>query len=300
MMLISFVAYLFYGYAKDKKTYARKSIFQIMITQLIIYFLVIYGLGIIVGFLKNSYSLKLSSILNNIFAPLCLIIAMELLRYIFIVPNKNNKIGIVAVTLLFVCLECCLGFKVYDLTDFGGLFRFITLIALPVLMKHGTLSYITYNVGYKPSLLYRVVMDGYLFIVPITPDLGEYLSSMFGIGMPFLIYIYSSRFIREFNEGIEREFVSTTFKPFDFVIIIFFLVLAAMISGCFPVFILGVGSASMKPAINVGDAVIGIKVKEKDLNVNDVIVYKGEKNLVKRTINIIIKLKEIVIIRMME
>lgn len=280
MIIITFVAYLFYGYAKDKRTYAKKSFFQIILTQIVIFFLVTYGLGLIVGFLENSYSLKIFSIVDNVFAPFILIISMELLRYIFIVPNKNNKFGIAILTIMFIVVESLMSFKVFPLDEVGGIFRFITLIVLPVSIKHGMLSFVTYYVGYKPSILYRIIMDGYVYIVPISPDLGEYLSSIFGIGMPFLVYIYCSRFIHEYNEGVEREFISTTFKPFDFAVIIFFLLLAAMISGYFPVFMLGVGSASMAPNINVGDAVVGIKVKQKDLKKDDVIVYKGEKNYI--------------------
>ena len=280
MIIIAFIAYLFYGYAKDKKTYAKKSFFQIILTQIVIFFLVTYGLGLIVGFLENSYSLKIFSIVDNVFAPFILIISMELLRYIFIVPNKNNKFGIAILTIMFIVVESLMSFKVFPLDEVGGIFRFITLIVLPVSIKHGMLSFVTYYVGYKPSILYRIIMDGYVYIVPISPDLGEYLSSIFGIGMPFLVYIYCSRFIHEYNEGVEREFISTTFKPFDFAVIIFFLLLVAMISGYFPVFMLGVGSASMAPNINVGDAVVGIKVKQKDLKKDDVIVYKGEKNYI--------------------
>ena len=280
MIIITFVAYLFYGYAKDKRTYAKKSFFQIILTQIVIFFLVTYGLGLIVGFLENSYSLKIFSIVDNVFAPFILIISMELLRYIFIVPNKNNKLGIAILTIMFIVVESLMSFKVFPLDEVGGIFRFITLIVLPVSIKHGMLSFVTYYVGYKPSILYRIIMDGYVYIVPISPDLGEYLSSIFGIGMPFLVYIYCSRFIHEYNEGVEREFISTTFKPFDFAVIIFFLLLVAMISGYFPVFMLGVGSASMAPNINVGDAVVGIKVKQKDLKKDDVIVYKGEKNYI--------------------
>ena len=280
MIIITFVAYLFYGYAKDKRTYAKKSFFQIILTQIVIFFLVTYGLGLIVGFLENSYSLKIFSIVDNVFAPFILIISMELLRYIFIVPNKNNKFGIAILTIMFIVVESLMSFKVFPLDEVGGIFRFITLIVLPVSIKHGMLSFVTYYVGYKPSILYRIIMDGYVYIVPISPDLGEYLSSIFGIGMPFLVHIYCSRFIHEYNEGVEREFISTTFKPFDFAVIIFFLLLVAMISGYFPVFMLGVGSASMAPNINVGDAVVGIKVKQKDLKKDDVIVYKGEKNYI--------------------
>ena len=64
MIIITFVAYLFYGYAKEKKTYAKKSFFQIILTQIVIFFLVTYGLGLIVGFLENSYSLKIFSIVD--------------------------------------------------------------------------------------------------------------------------------------------------------------------------------------------------------------------------------------------
>ncbi len=280
MIIIAFVAYLFYGYAKDKKTYAKKSIFQIIITQIILFFLVTYGLGLVVGFLKNSYSLKLNSIIDNTFAPIALIIAMELLRYLFIVPNKDRKLPIIILTIMFIILESVMSIKVYSLNEFEGIFRFVTLIVLPAMLKHSMLSYLTYHVGYKPALLYRIILDGYVFIVPISPDLGDYLTSMFGLGMPFLVYYYSSRFIREYNEGIEREFTYTTFKPFDFVVIILFIGLAALISCYFPIFMLGVGSPSMKPTINVGDAVVGVKVDEKDLELNDVIVYQGKDRLI--------------------
>ena len=279
MIVVTFIAYLFYGYAKDKRTYARKSIFQIVITQLIIFFLVTYGLGLAVGFLKNSYSLKLPSIIDNLFAPFALIIASEILRYLFIVPNKNNRFAIVIFTMALIALEAVMSIKVYPLNEFAGVFRYATLIIIPAMMKHSMLSYITYHVGYKPSLLYRIIMDGYIFVVPISPDIGEYLTSMFGVGLPFLVYIYSSRFMHEFNDGIEREFTSTTFKPFDFVVILFFLCLAGLISGYFPIFMLGVGSPSMKPKINMGDAVIGVKVKQEELKLNDVIIYQGKDKL---------------------
>ena len=202
-IVITFVAYLFYGFAKDKKTYARKSILQIIATQIIIYFLVIYGLGLVVGFLSNSYSLKASSIIDNVFAPVAIIVSMELLRYIFIVPNKNQKVSIAFLTIFFVMVEAIMSIKAYPLNEISGLFRFLTLVFIPLTVKHYVLSYLTYYVGYKPSLLYRLVLDCYMFLVPIFPDLGDYLLSMFSIGLPFLVYLYSSRFISDFNDGVQ-------------------------------------------------------------------------------------------------
>lgn len=58
LLFILFISLIFFGYQKDKKNFLKKKIFLIVLISLILYFLIIYGLGFIVGFLKNSYSLE--------------------------------------------------------------------------------------------------------------------------------------------------------------------------------------------------------------------------------------------------
>ncbi len=289
VMIITFIAFLFYGFAKDKNNYAKKSIKQIIITQLIVYFLVTYILGLVVGFLKNAYSLQFFSIIDNIFAPIVLLISLELLRYMYITHNKDNKLKVLLLTILLIFFEVSMNYRAYDLSELLGVFRFITLVVLPVSFKQFLLSYLTYCVGYKPPLIYSLIMDGYIFLVPIIPDLGDYLTSMFGLGVPFLVYMYSARFLREYDNGIEREFNNTTFRPSDFVYIVFFVILAGLISGYFPAFMVGVGSASMSPKVNVGDAVIAVKVTDKDLKKNDIIIYNRDNKLIVHRIKEIYK-----------
>ena len=287
LIIICFVSYLFYGYVKDKKTYIKKNVMQIVITQIIVYFVVTYCVGLIVGFLKNSYSLNFFSILNNIFSPFFIIISTEFIRYNYINANKDKKFGIAVLTILFIVLEVFMHTSKFYLTDVKFWFKLTTTFIIPTSLKHFVLTYLTYHAGYKPSLLYRIVLDGYLFVMPLTPDLGDYLTSMFGIILPFLIYLYASRFINEYDNGVERDFAaSSTFRFSDLVFIIIFVVLAALISGYFPIYILGVGSASMEPNIKIGDAVIVEKIdNDKDLKINDVIVYKGSnKSIVHRLV----------------
>ena len=281
-VLMVFVGYIFYGYFKDKRSYSKKSVMQIIVTQLAIYFVVIYGVGLIVGFLKNSYSLAWDSVIDNLFAPIVLIIAMELLRYIFINGNKDKRFFIVLLTLSFIVIDFLMSNNkfIFDKPDLA--FKLVTTSLLPIIMKHSLLSYLTFKVGFKPSLFYRIIVDGYSYVVPISPDLGDYLSSMAGIALPFIIYLYSSRFLNEYDNGVEREFaVSTTFRFTDLIFIVFFCVLAALISGYFPLFVLGVGSASMEPAINVGDAIVAKKVNSiDDLKKDDIVVYNNEKKAI--------------------
>ena len=281
---LALLSYLFYGYMKDKRTYSKKCVTQIVITQIVVYFVVTYGVGLIVGYLKNSYSLTLVSIIDNMFAPLFLIGATELLRYNYINGNKNNKLSIALLTIAFIFLEMFMSTNKIPINSAELMFKFSTTTIIPLIIKHFVLSYLTYNVGYKPSLLYRIIIDGYVYLVPIAPDLGDYLVSMFGIALPFLVYLYASRFINEYNNGVEREYASlntTTFRASDLVFIVVFILLAALISGYFPIFMLGVGSASMEPAINIGDAIVAKKVyDEHELKVNDIVVYEGNKRTI--------------------
>ena len=289
LIAIAYISYVFYGFIKDKRTYTKKSIIQIILTQIFLYFVVIYGVGFIVGFLKNSYSLALHSIIDNIFAPICIIVSLETIRYIFVNANKDKKLYIVLLTIVLIGLDFAMNVKAYNLSTVSDVFRLVTIVVIPSIIKHSLLSYLSYHVGLKPCLIYRIIIDGYIYLVPVSPDLGDYLSSMFGIALPFLIYLYSSRFINEYNKGVEHEFaVKTTFRVGDLLFIVVFAMLAALISGYFPIFMLGVGSASMEPTIMVGDAVVAKTVKsEKELKKDDILVYNGsDKTIVHRLVSI--------------
>lgn len=190
--------------------------------------------------------------------------------------NKEHKFIIVIYTCLFIAIELMMTSKIYDISKMYEIFRMFTISILPVTVKHFVLSYLTYNVGYKSSLLYRLFMDLYLFVMPLLPDLGDYLSSIIGVVLPFLVFVYASRAINEFNNGVEPDFIKTTFNLWDIPYYIFFIILIALISGYFKYYILGVASASMEPKINVGDAVFVTKVsKDSKIEVGDIIVYEA-------------------------
>ena len=95
--------------------------------------------------------------------------------------------------------------------------------------------------------------------------------------------------INEYNNGVEHTFQKNTFKLIDIPFIIFFVVLACLISGLFPYYMIGVGSSSMSPSIDKGDAVIIHKTKENsDLDEGEIIAFKrGKKMIVHRIVEIV-------------
>ena len=89
------------------------------------------------------------------------------------------------------------------------LFVLVTTVILPIMVKNMLLGYLTYEVGYKPCLIYRLLLEIYVYLVPYLPNFGDYLTSMFGVCLPLVVYIYSSDKIEQSNEGTEKEFKSS-------------------------------------------------------------------------------------------
>ena len=288
LLLLAFGSIVLLGYQKDKKTRIKQYVTRTTISIIIIFFLISYGLGFFVGFLRNAYSLAPSAIVDNLFAPIIIIVSTEILRYVIITSNKDKKHVIILTTVFITILELFITLKPINYADFAGLFKIVTATVLPIISKNIVIGYLDYHVGYKSGLVYRLIMDLYIFVMPIVPDLGDYLNSMIGIGLPFIIYIYASRTISEYNNGIERSYGKRTLRWFDIPAYLFLVVLICLISGFFPYFMIGIGSESMTPTIDKGDAVIIHKVSSpKDLKKGDVIAFRlKDKTIVHRLVKI--------------
>lgn len=275
------IAIAFLGFRKDKSTVLSKNVMRVVIFYLFLVFFVMYGLGIIVGFLKNAYSRSLFNLFDNMFSPIVIIIAIELFRYVFIGANKDKKISIILVTLLLIVFEIAISIRVIEYNDLALLFNQMATIILPIIFKNILLSYMTYHVGYKVPIVYRLVMDTYIFIVPIIPNLGDYVNSMILISLPILIYISSFTMIDDRITRPEPIFNKSNFTAWDIPVTIILVTLIALISGFFPLYMIGIGSQSMDPTIHKGDAVILKKVTEKtELKKGDIVAYSNGKLII--------------------
>ena len=276
IILLTFLAIKFLGFQRNKNTKIKQYITNVTIVMIILFFVLSYGVGLFVGFLSNSYSRTFEAIIGNTLFQIIIIIASEIFRYTVIRANKDKKIVVVLATIIITIFELVTTLQRVHLTDYAGLFRMITATALPIISKNIVISYLVYHIGYIPGLIYRLVMDLYAFIMPIIPDLGDYLNSMLGIGLPFFIYLYSSRTLNEYNNGVERNYGTETFKLVDIPFITFMVILICLVSGFFPYYMIGIGSESMTPKIQKGDAVIIHKIPSKDKENGNIKLKKGQ------------------------
>ena len=276
------------GFRKDKPSMLSKNIIKVTVFYLVLAFSVMYGLGLVVGFLHNAYSRNVFSLFDNMFVPIIIIIMVELIRYVVIWANKDKKVFIGIFTVLLILFELMIAVRTLNLNDIAATFNLSATIIVPVIVKNFILSYLCYHVGYKVPLVYRLVMDTYLFIVPIIPDIGDYVNSMILLSVPFLIYITAFPMIDDRSSKSEPVLNVDNFSFLNIPIIILLVLLVSLISGFFPLYMIGIGSDSMNPKISKGDAVIIKKInKNTEIKQKDIIAYNsGGRIVVHRVVNV--------------
>lgn len=266
------LAILMYGYRKPNNTITTKKLFKLVLIGLMAYFLITYTIGLAVGFLANSYSLELSGIFSNTFFVIITIIAIETLRYVFIDYNKNNSKSLTIITVLLILFETNLSIRYDSFGTFERVFRFVSTTFLPIVMKNIMCSYISYKSSYKPCLLYRLVMDLYIYFVPIQPDLNYFWNSLSLLLLPFMIFIilYNSR-----NETSKAKIKKSIWRMIDIPIIVVLCIFLLFVWGIGPFMIVGIESESMYPNIHIGDAVLIDKtVDMSELKEGDIIAFE--------------------------
>lgn len=273
LLVLFFISYLFLGFQRNKMNSIRKETVTMIVICVLVYFIAIYGVGFITGFLKNSYSMNLLTMLGNIFSPIFIVIFEELFRYNLIRSNKDKKYLIVLVTIALIIFDLSLNLFIEDYV-FDVIFVKLTTIALPIFIKQSVMTYLSLELGYIPTLFYRLMMEIYVFVVPVIPDIGDYFISMLGIIMPLLIFMFTSRMMREYYNGVERDFSKSMFSVADIPFACVIILLMILISGILRYQLIGVASGSMHPTIDKGDAVlVDQNISVEKLQKGDIIAY---------------------------
>ena len=283
------------GFRKDKSTILFQNVLKFTLFYVFLTGIIIYGVGFAVGFLKNAYSREPLTLFNNIVAPIIIYGLFELVRYVFIWANRDKKVFVVLFTIVLIFLELAFRIRGLDLSSFESVFRLSATTIIPTIVKNIFFSYICYHVGYKVPLAYRLLVDVfYVYIVPIVPDLGEYIQSVISISLPILIYVSVYEMIDSKCNKPRPIIRKGAFGVKDAIFGSILIILIALVSGVFPLYMIGIGSASMKPQINKGDAVVLLKVKDYDsIKTGDIVAYSRTDKNGTKSVTIVHRVKEV-------
>ena len=290
LFLLIIIFKIFFGLEKDRHRYVKDILMDIVIF-LIVYFILYYLFGIIITFAKTGNHYNIKGLKNFIIPTSIYVITREYLRYNIIKKSEGSKITTIISIIMFIWIDISNAIFYRQFTSNYNVFIFLALTLLPAISNNITFSYITSKLGYKPVILYSMVMSLYYYLIPIIPNPNEYLTSIIQLILP-LILLYK---IHNFMKKARDEEVDRFYKkqnPWWLISSLFVtVVLVYFTSGYFQYWAIAVASGSMSPAINKGDVVIIDKIsKEKYSNIKkgDILAFKYDKvTIVHRVVNVV-------------
>lgn len=296
----SFFNFLFYGLLflifillfRDKKLIRNyhKEFSQTVFIISIIYFIIYYILGLIIGYSYNVYSTSFIGILRNIVVIVVPLLFREEVRSRFLFLNKK-KFGIFFITLLFIVLEL-FSATFFTYSNNEELFINFFSVFLPIVLENILLTYLAY-IGIRSTVYaYFIPMLISRYFIPITLDVDWFFALLFQLILVVVIFYVS------FNEYLWKEKRIYSYKTnktnsvvylFGVVLIVSFGLFVAGVFKYRPVAIL---TYSMEPIFTRGDAVIVEKLDDEEKNKlkkGDIIQYQVDKTVV---VHRIIKVKK--------
>ena len=273
--ILCLICLLIFHFPRDK-SYYRAGTLRIVIISLLSYLIIIYGMGLIIGFFKPPFAHTPIAIVKNITPIVLLIVFKEIIRYLICKNSPDNKLPVIIITILYIVLGIILEFSYANVSNLEGLFILFTVTILPLTFKEVLYSYLTYNVSILPALIIRILMETFIFIVPFYPSFDNYLTAVLGIIYPFIVYRVVSKAIihaEKKDKLVFRAYRRLITYPIYFLL----FVLIVLISGILKYQLIAIGSNSMKDVYQRGDAVLIYKYNKNDIdkiNIGDILVYR--------------------------
>lgn len=268
-----------YGMPKDKNILKNNTI-RIIIITILSYFIITYSLGIVTGYSKSVFSSKFLQILKNITIPLIIIISQEIVRFIYAKRTEKNIKLYIILTIIYIFLDITTEFNLNIFNNFNTLFVFLTLTILPMVAFQSLYSYLTRKVSLVPTIILRLTFNLYIYILPIFPDLGNYINSVLGIIYPYIVYRLVSKNVKYYektNIYKKNKYLSLITIP----LIIALIIVTILVSGIFNYKMIAVGSGSMEKTIYLGDAVVYKKINnKKKISVGTIIAFNKNNKLI--------------------
>lgn len=249
---------------KNKIKYDTK---QIILIFTIMYFILTYLSGIFLGFNRNPISLNITNIIKNIFIYGLIITFEEFLRYNIVKNVKKSKFLLFITVTIYTILSLLLNLNSLDFSNKIELFKFISCNLIPTISTNILLTYIVYKCNYFETSIYRYIMELYIYILPIIPNVGIYIEAVIGLVFPFFILFKLINVYKE-EDIYERKHtrIYKSSKLITIIIIGITISFAALVTGVFKCQVIAIVSNSMKPCFQRGDAVFFEKVEETELN----------------------------------
>lgn len=207
--------------------------------------LAIYLSGLFLGFSKSVFILKPYNIFINTYSIILSALFLEIIRYAVAQNSKDKNILLILLTIYFIAFSLLLNAKTYNFHNNEQIFRFFCQYFCPIIAKEMLYSYLSYYVGIKPAFVSRITLDLYPYVLPIYPNLGEYLSCIILLIIPYIIYAQINKYIKYVEK--DKEFSSINRGLIFLPLMVFLFIIVILSSGITKYKLIAIATGSMEP-----------------------------------------------------
>ncbi len=274
IIIASAIYYIFKVDRREERT--KKDLLLLILIVTLSYYVCIYFIGFFVGFIYSNYSRSILGILRNVITSTVLVLAIENMRECIIKSSKYYKPLIILSILVFSLLEITTQITLKNIHSRVELVQFIMVIVIPYFSKNIFLTFSTYYTDKKNSVIYSLIMTLPNYILPVFPDLGDYINTLLLTSMPLLLLAIAYKmffFKREkITNSKQYKTMANIQSAFSIILLVMLAGIVYLVSNFGRFYALAIGSESMTGAINKGDVII-IDKKKKEYKENDIIAF---------------------------
>ena len=262
------------GYRKDRH-YLRGNATRAIITVTLAVAIISFTAGIFLGFNRSYASFNIAKNFEGFVPAILLAVVTELLRQTLYRKGESKGLNVVFFTTLTSLTYILLALNPSRLVDVESVFLFLCGAVFPVIATELLCSYFTKNIGLQPSLVYKLIVKCYVYVLPIIPNLGNYIVAVISILMPFVIYRMVEQ-MDTFDSRARQRMHKINMSIITIPLAVFLVILVAFVSGFFNYWLIAVGSDSMAGTFERGDAVMIEKMPADKLKENDIIAFRKD------------------------
>ena len=188
-----------------------------------------------------------------------------------------------------VLIDMIIYTRTYSLTNLDDFLMILGFVFFSSVSCNLFFIYIARRYGVIGNIFFRIITILYVYIIPVIPNMYIFFKTFFRMIWPFIMYLIIEAIFGKRNKlvsrNIKRKSTALTIIP-----IIIMLCIIALISCQFKYGILVIGSESMHPNIDKGDAIVFEKYNNNNLNEGDIIIF-WKYNI--KTVHRIVKIEKV-------
>lgn len=251
-----------------------------MVIFLASYYILFYLFGLLTGFYNNLLSQAFwSNHVNKLllFQQYVYIFLAEVFRYYIVKKYKSKKVLLIVTIAVIAAMDILPMSLKYNFKYISDTIEFFACYFIPLVFCNIAWSYIASKTNFLVVIFYRFVNLSAENFAAIIPSTGIYLKCIIRMILPIILFVVFYRKFGKFKLQSSQENKISKVQNFIIAFInICLLTLIALVSGIFKYYVLAIGSGSMEPIINKGDAVIIRKTSKdeiKNIQIGEVLVY---------------------------